>query len=324
MAGRVTGPGPQHELEPIPDTARARVGEPLQDAIRRVVLAQYDILIDALTLVEDVDSTIHTARKAMKRIRGLLRLDRPAWKHGTYAIENAVLRDVARELAPIRDGYVLIETYDDLTTSLTSTSAPDSIRTTHEFLTASYLSDKHAVLEDDAHLARAIHSLSASRSRIDSLPLATANVAASTPEFDLIKGGLRRTYRTGRRTHERAGNEEAVGAFHAWRKPVKYLRYQMELLSGSDPGAHNRLVESLSELGDVLGLEHDLDVLAAFLDRNPGATPDAATHEEILRVIAERGARHRSAALTLGTEIYAESPDDFVDRIRTYWTTGRA
>lgn len=311
------GPGPSN------DSVRARRGEPLEDAIRRIVLANYDVLIDALSRIEDVDSNIATARKAMKRIRSLFRLDRDPSTREALGSENAVLRDIARELAPIRDSFVLISTFDDV--AGTQPRQPDRapIREARELIRTNYESKKDIVLEHDQHLAEAIAALSGSRRRIEELPRPGFDSGVAADEFSLISVGLRRTYRTGARAHKLARQEGTVDAYHRWRKPVKYLRHQIELISGPDPASLDRLVGDLTELGEILGLDHDLDVLAVLLNSKLGSGLDNEALYRLLEAIAERNMQYRTHALALGSTVYSDSPDDFVERIRTYWSTGR-
>ena len=97
---------------PPRDPIRIENDEPLPIAMRRTTMAQFDRMIPALTHPEDVDMGIHLARKSMKRVRGLIRLVRDEIGYDVYRNENVVLRDVARHLAPARDGYILVETLD--------------------------------------------------------------------------------------------------------------------------------------------------------------------------------------------------------------------
>ena len=68
----------------------------LADGLRDAALQQFDQAIAGLTEGGDIDPAIHEARKAMKRIRAMLRLVRPVISHDVYRAETGILRDTAR------------------------------------------------------------------------------------------------------------------------------------------------------------------------------------------------------------------------------------
>ena len=60
---------------------------------------------------------------------------------------------------------------------------------------------------------------------------------------------------------ERAYDKPEPTAFHEWRKHVKDLGYQMQILRNLWPPVFKRLKGELDTLGDLLGKEHDLTVM---------------------------------------------------------------
>ena len=81
---------------------RFHVDERIPGAIQRIASGQFDRMTHRLNDPDvDPDEAIHTARKAMKRLRGLLRLVRDEVGQSAYRNENAVLRDTSRRLAPV-------------------------------------------------------------------------------------------------------------------------------------------------------------------------------------------------------------------------------
>ena len=97
--------------------------ESLPNGMARALGSQFEIAIAAIegaSLGDDVG--IHTARKSMKRLRAMLRKTRDGLGADVYQRENVLLRDLARSIAPARDGFVLIQTLDTLTEGLDPTS----------------------------------------------------------------------------------------------------------------------------------------------------------------------------------------------------------
>src|ERR1700761_6944167 len=88
-------------------------GEPVEAAFRAIALSQLDEALSDLDKGDsDGRSVVHEARRRCKKLRGLLRLVRPALPD--FATENAAVRDAAALLSHLRDAEVLQHTVADL------------------------------------------------------------------------------------------------------------------------------------------------------------------------------------------------------------------
>jgi CHAD domain-containing protein len=165
--------------------------------------------------------------------------------------------------------------------------------------------------------------------------------------IEAIEPALERLYTKGRRRMrraQRARGEQARGRkLHEWRKRVKDLRYAMEILERAGQGKRagkasggkarkqakaraeaaliHELAKRADDLGEVLGEEHDLAVLAervrveAKAGRASGA-PGPGARKALLKAIARRRKRLRKKALREGKRVYARKPKRFVRRVR--------
>ena len=81
------------------------------------------------------------------------------------------------------------------------------------------------------------------------------------------------------------------------------------------------LVDQLDELGDTLGRDHDLAVLADAVRDQTGqlAGLDEAAAQVLLRHIARRRSELQASCQVLGQRLYAERPGALVQRLATYW-----
>jgi len=97
---------------------RFYAGEPIATGMRRLA---HDQIARALGELEDPEldlhETVHQVHKRCKKLRGLLRLVRPALAGDTWSRENAALRDAQRLLSDLRDAAAHIETLDALLAS---------------------------------------------------------------------------------------------------------------------------------------------------------------------------------------------------------------
>lgn len=231
----------------------------------------------------DLDMAVHTTRKGIKRLRAFLRLARRSIGTSTYRIENGALRDTGRLLAPARDAYVLVDTARDL-------DASDRIlRALEEDYTAVM-----AALESVDRL-QAVHRLEAIATRWRLL-------SWHGPDPKSIGAGIRRTYRRGLVDLETVRSTPTAAAFHGWRRRVKYLRYQLEVLD-----APKRFLHPYTQLGDDLGLEHDQTVLLGVCEQH---TDDEAFSSLANRSL-ERREQLRFGALERGGPLFDQEPESF-------------
>ena len=103
--------------------------------------------------------------------------------------------------------------------------------------------------------------------------------------------------------------------FHIWRKQVKYLRHQMEILEGGGMPAVSDLVSDLEEIGEGLGMDHDLADLERAADDVAPSTLSLSGRQKLINVI---NARRSDLELTLkpvAARVYEAKPGAFADQV---------
>ena len=244
------------------------------------------------------DQRVHAARKSIKRVRALLRLLRSSMRGPRFAADNAALGDAARGLSAARDAAVAIATFDLLV------PVPDPLLAAVRVDLVARSGDVGAT-PDETTLHAAADALATLHPRL----LEDLGVL----DWEVLEAGLEASYGGGRAAMRCAFAELHDEAFHAWRKRAKDLWYQAQVLEGSCTPQLRALTEMLAELGDLLGEDHDLAVLAAAAAASPALGERlAARHEQL-----------RRGAWLLGRRIYAERPRAFLRRMRVYWQVWR-
>ncbi len=303
--------------------------EPLSAGLQRVTIDQFDHSIALLTSGADVDAAVHEARKSMKRLRAVLRLIRSEIGDKAYRTENAILRDTARMLAPMRDGHVMAMAVTGLRKDFEGQLSTAALAGLEEALWMRHRARRARTLADEALFPHVIATLSAARNRYAAWPTEVRGISTPDPygrnpiadRFGSIERGLCTTYGRGRAEMDRASAGPTAHRFHQWRKRVKYLRHQMELLDPLWPEMMSTYAMSLHDLGELLGEEHDLAVLVELLagDRSLRADP---TESGLATALAEYRRKYlQQAAVVMGHRIYAETPERFAARIGSYWGT---
>ena len=303
-------------LSPAPAIAP---DESLPTAIRRISVDLLDGAIHDLQPAHerDLDEGIHGARKKLKRTRGILRLVRDEIGATTYRNENAVLRDTGRTIGAMRDAWVLIATVRAIRARYADLLDPHTFSDTEDWLVDRY-EELRARTGPQAR-TDAIVNLAAARSRFAAYPL--DDVVGN--DFDAIAPGIRRVYHRGLRGYRRASKQRSVEALHEWRKRVKYLRYQMEALAPIQPRFIGAIAGELEDLGELLGDDHDLAVLAETVLGNPEACPDDRERWMLMSLIYADREHLQATMFRRGAAAYAEKPSEFLDRVAAYWSASR-
>jgi CHAD domain-containing protein len=135
-----------------------------------------------------------------------------------------------------------------------------------------------------------------------------------------IAKGIRRVYGAGRETMEVARRNPSVDHLHEWRKQAKYLRSQLEAVEPILPKVLCGLIEQARLIGDHLGDNHDLALLAQIVGGEFSTARDAGT---LLTMIDQRRDQLASRAMSIGLELYRLKPDAFVARLRKPWHAWR-
>jgi CHAD domain-containing protein len=283
----------------------------ISENVQRVITEQIERAKSELIDADDIHESIHSARKRFKKIRGTLRLVRPAL--GTvYQQENTRFRDAGRMLANVRDAEAMIETIDKLRRE--NQDNPD-IKCFHS-LRAALVEQLQQLVSDDSSLEQRIEtvleSLNAAEHDMNNWP-------ELPEEFETVGGGLKKTYKRGRDALQRSYEEPGTETFHNWRKRVKYSLYHVRLLESIWPSMMKTYRRELKYLSDVLGDDHDLAVLQETVEGQPELMPDEQARHELAELTMRRQEHLRALALTIGQRLYAPRPRAVIQSVEQYW-----
>jgi CHAD domain-containing protein len=291
--------------EPERDESGAR-------GVRRIVHKRISDAAGLLRSKNVNDADVHEARKEIKKARAGLRLLRDAVGKASYERDNVALRDATRPLSAARDGKVLLETLDQLVERYGAASHAivlDRFRTAlRRERTAARRSLTHATI---AKQRKALQDV-ADRSE---------SWRVGDGDWEVIGAGLARGYRNGRKAMT-AARSRSDDDLHEWRKQVKYLWHQLQVLQPIWPGLISELADQAHKLADYLGDDHDLVVLRqrvvdnekTFQDGNDGA---------LLALLDRCRERLQEKAFVLGERIFEEKPKQFHARFGKYWNAWR-
>ena len=252
----------------------------------------------------NIHESVHSTCKRLKCMRALLRLVMQALGNERFENENRVLRDIGRSISGLRDAHVLAQALTYVAMEAHSVKPVDVEQGVAALEDRSRQALDRLQQDDNRPLETIASDLDALSSRVTEWP--------EIPEsWESLAPGLRAVYGKGRQWNIEAKNNPGKKSFHEWRKQVKYLLHQYQLLVHYWPEALGINGKSLQQLSDYLGEEHDLAMLSeelghAEFEKTVAKIPSLRSFIEQKRAFLQR------SALNLGDYIYAQSEDEYV------------
>jgi CHAD domain-containing protein len=280
-----------------------KAGKSLPPEIRRMAHEQIQEARAALADVRrPLGERVHDVRTAMKKVRALNRLVRPAVGRRARHADRR-LRKIAHAVSSLRDAEVVLKTYDRAVGP--SRAALAAVRSR----LAAHLRAEAQAFEKKERSRRLRADLAHERRKVeDWMPKARG--------WSAIDEGLSHGYRRARQAMAAAYRTKSGTAFHDWRRAVKTHRHQIAALETIAPGRMKQRLDRLDHLGDLLGDEHDLTVLEATVGAELALLPDPRKGDHLLHRIADRRDQLRKRARPLGKRLFAERPSGFRNRAR--------
>ena len=267
--------------------------------LRRIARGQIDAALRALEEPGDPHQAVHEARKALKRIRALLRLAASEWSSSQRKAEAAPFGDAARLLAPLRDAQVRLQTFDTLVREAELT--PEEFAGTRAKLAAAA---QRLARGAPRRKRQAAALLRAARTRIGRWQL------GGLDKKSLLKE-IRRSYRKGRKALAAYHQTPGAEALHAWRKCIKTLFYHLRIVRDLLPSKAAKITAELEAMSEQAGNVNDLAVLRETLATAKTGVQSALFLGEIESLLPAT----TRALLKRGDAFYEESPSAFARRL---------
>ena len=231
--------------------------ESVPDGIKRIIGSQIDYALNNIeqNIDKDFDESIHEARKSSKKIRAVLRLVRDEIGNELFKRENYHFRDINRYLSEIRNISVIIETLNKVIKNNPGYDYSEIINDTIK------LKDKlvEILFIEEDRLKTVVELLNKGKERAKGLPV-------KRDEIKVLFNGLIKVYKLCEKYMNKARKEPSNENLHEWRKQVKYLYYQFQVLTPYLPDELVTQKPNLDNIAEYLGEDHDLAELENFLD----------------------------------------------------------
>ena len=285
---------------------RLKLREPLPDGLKRVFREQTESALELCRHpAKQRGVTVHEVRKHLKKLRAAMRLAIPEVGKNRHTREDRCVRKIGRLVSDLRDAQVRLQTLIQLRDDTAKGPEESPFPRIEELLSLERESFSAAFA---GWQKQAIPQLERVEARLLKWPLGDLT-------WKQVCGAVAKIYRRGQRGLTKTIDAPDPENFHAWRKRVKDLWYQFRILQPLNRVVFTEMARDAEVLGELLGLEHDLNFLWDRLETEKG---DEALRDELVqleKLIRKRGKRLRTNALELGRRFYAEPAKAFARRI---------
>lgn len=219
--------------------------------------------------------SIHSLRIRMKNLRAILMLVKQRVPEDVRKAINALAGSLKDIFSEQRDAYVVAQ-----------------LRTK--------LDRRHGATPEGAKESETVAKNDSAKLQIGRLIRVVSKVELKRLSWEEVFEEYVKRYRDARRAMRKCLQQPSSEAFHKWRRPVKDLFYQSQVLQPIDGMKARRL--RADRLGDRLGTLNDLQMLHAEVTKSRGSG------------LAKRIARKQKAAKTeifkVARKLFAERPRD--------------
>ena len=284
--------------------------EGLQAGIRRIAHSELD---ESIREIDDHElarhETVHQVRKRCKKLRGLVRLVRPAMEQ-VYHAENKALRDAARNLSDIRDAKSIISTYDNVMHLFADQVNEKRFASIRRELTARLSAIKDALLDEQ---------LLVMRQQLVALKTRVKDWSFDDETFEPACVGLTEIRLQAVKALQEAKKNPTTIRLHELRKRVKYHSYHLQVLCGLWPEGICPLINESGQLGDDLGNDHDLAVFGGTILESPDQFGSPNDVRMLQSLISQHREVLQKASFSRAAYFFAEDSGAFTRRLESYW-----
>ena len=298
--------------------------EALSVGVKRVTMEQLERAAGGFFETRGpIGPAVHESRKAVKRVRALLRLVRGELPDRIFEFENRSLRDTSRLIADVRSPQGVVNAAESIQRIYGDLLAEGTFEEMRLRLGRRRDLAELQAVEDPNRLGRVVRGLERAYHRFESWP--TDPEAREVygmgirDSYSALAPGLGKTYDLGRHKMVIAYRRGGPGDFHEWRKRVKDMRHQMEFLSPLWPEVVVGMAMTLERLGNILGDDNDLAELSLLLSSRPDLCPEPRERSLLRALATQRRTELQLAAEILGRRVYAEQQESLSSRFAEYW-----
>lgn len=287
-------------------------GRSLSDAVNQLAAAINRELISLADLAqEDTVSAVHLVRKRLKLYRAFVKLFKKCGPEEKLKPANISLRDFGKSFSELRDAHVRSDTLRLLLSEKKLKHQTEAIRSLLDRNQKTINELETALLDEQdlfARLEKQVYSETTIHDYLQSL----------TPSTACIRKGIINTFTQCDTLNKMRQSDTDPDGLHEWRKRIKDLQYQYELMDHYLPPHIHPSAEQINSLADLLGHDQDLHNLKTWISGLSSVDPGDTDAEALLSYLKRKRKRLGKEMDSLGNTVFSVSPKKFENQLNTY------
>jgi CHAD domain-containing protein len=252
---------------------------------------------------QDPVEAVHQIRKKIKLYRAFLKLIKSASSAEYYSPANQLLRDTGRLFSDLRDAHVRNIVIDDIINDPVFKSHKEHLKK----LKQRNQSDLK-LMEDDLFLNKNVFNHFDAVLNKESV--ISDYINSFTGNFESLYTGLVQSYKKGYQTYYSSYLYPSAEMLHEWRKRIKDLQYQFDLLFDSTLDNLLSMKTDMSEISELLGKDQDINNMIVWINQNPEYSGGYDSKSLISSLKSQRN-KFKSCIDHLGKSIFSDDPEHF-------------
>jgi CHAD domain-containing protein len=288
-----------------------REKENFSDGIHRILDALHDEGAKHILARSRQHISVHELRKNIKKIRAILRLIRHEIGNDKYHELNKLYRELAGEIAILRDDTSQIELLEGMRARVHNKSISRTISKAVNQVKKKRKKNFDDFYKEKRHKKVYDHILNC-KEEVQKLEI------NGNPDLVIMKS-LKRIHSRARSAMEISGFMKSDEIYHYWRKQVKYLMYQMTILSIAWPAYFKAYISELNKLSSLLGKLHDLNLFNEHIHEERLIVLKPVQKRIMLKYIYRRRSDLKKKIEKIGAKVFSESSEAFCMRMYDFW-----
>jgi CHAD domain-containing protein len=287
-------------------------GEDFRVGILRILDALHTNSEKLISVKSRQHVSIHELRKNIKKIRGIIKLIRHEIGHEKYHELNTYYRNIANEIAILRDDTSQIELLKSMQKNVAN---PDIHKAFRKAIRQIERKRKNEFIEfyqqsKDENIKNLLKKQANNYQDLE---------FTGDAELFILKS-LKRVHKRARSAFEVSGFLKNEDLYHYLRKQSKYLMYHLTILNLARPSYLNTYLSELEKLNNLLGKLHDLGLFNNHILEKRHINLNNKQKALMLRLVYSRRASLKKKIEFTGERLFNESSEEFVIRVYEIWT----
>jgi CHAD domain-containing protein len=288
---------------------RLKSGEGLADGLHRIFREEIKAALkETRRSPRNRGVAVHEFRKHLKKLRAALWLVADEVGKDRHLLEDRSIRQIAKVVSGVRDAHVRLQTVIQIRKQLGDDAFGKVLRRIEDLL----------ALEAESFAAAAAGWEKQVVPRLKAIAKRISRWNLKHLRWKQIGNAVAASYRRGQSALARALKKPTPKNFHAWRKEVKELWYQLRIFAPLNRVVLEQIANDARKLGELLGQHHDFVFLQERLDCEQGDPSLGNERAKLQKLIRKRNKKLQRDATELGRRFYAEPRKAFAKRISIF------